>query len=439
MAPPDSCLTQATPERIFSFGIFFLMPFHQSTDREEQPEKHRCLEYSSEATPPPVLLSAKMTAKIPLQNQTSTRMATEPDHPGYAGHQGQSHPPLSAERRFALYNWEDPTIRPSSSRSAHWSIAWSDLMMTMFILFLSLFVYQAAHKDFLGSDTAEVVAGRTVEAIEVQEQGKASFPFKVIKPAAPFITAGTLPKVAPMDLEEVDLDATFSKADIDKTLAELARDIPATAEPIFPPTVSDRSAQSAPSPAIADQDLVQQQPLRIAATQNDNSAINTLFAQSRHTLDTFNLNAFASIELVPDKAVHIVLTGDLLFPTGQADLSQEAIQSLEKIAAVINSTPHRVHVEGHTDNVPIFSERFADNWELSVARANAVASFLIKDMGMNPHQFVVSGYSSYQPVAPNTSERSRAANRRVEIVISRSPVQQDIAILSPSTLSFSAL
>ncbi len=380
-----------------------------------------------------------MTAKIPLQDQVSNQRTTRPGRSGFGIYQRESHPPISAERRFAHYQVEDPTLRPSSSRSAHWSIAWSDLMMTMFILFLSLFVYQAAHKDFLSKDTPEVVAGRAVDTIEVEEQGRASFPFTVIHPATPLLTAGTLPKVEPIHLQDVDLDAAFSQEDMEKTLAELARNVPTTVAVNTAPAVSDRSAESKPPQTVANDEVVQPLPLRIAGEQNDSSTINTLFAQSRQTLDTFNLNAFASIDLVPDKAVHIVLTGDLLFSTGQAALSHEAIQSLEKIAKVINSTPYRVHVEGHTDNIPIYSDRYADNWELSVARANAVASFLIKDMGMNPRQFVVSGYSYYQPVAPNTSERNRAANRRVEIVISRSPAQQDIATLNPSTPSLSAL
>ena len=380
-----------------------------------------------------------MTAKIPLQDQASNQRTTEPGRSDFGVYPRESHPLISAERRFALYQVEDPTLRPSSSRSAHWSIAWSDLMMTMFILFLSLFVYQAAHKDFLSSDTPEVVAGRAVEAIEVEERGQASFPFTVIHPAAPLMTTGTLPKVEPIHLQDVDLDAAFSQEDMEKTLAELARDIPTTVEVNTTPTVTDRFAESTPPHAVAGEEVIHSQPPQIVREQSDSNTINTLFAQSRQTLDTFNLNDFASIDLVPNKAVHIVLTGDLLFSTGQATLSYAAIQSLEKIATVINSTPHRVHVEGHTDNVPIFSERYADNWELSVARANAVASFLIKDMGMNPRQFVVSGYSSYQPVAPNTSGRNRATNRRVEIVISLSPAQQDIATLNPNPPSLSAL
>ena len=78
-----------------------------------------------------------------------------------------------------------------------------------------------------------------------------------------------------------------------------------------------------------------------------------------------------------------------------------------------------INVVGHTDNLPMRSTRFKSNWELSVARASTVARFLIDEMDMDPNQFVVSGYSSYRPIEPNTTAENRAKNRRVEIIISK--------------------
>jgi chemotaxis protein MotB len=117
--------------------------------------------------------------------------------------------------------------------------------------------------------------------------------------------------------------------------------------------------------------------------------------------------------------MRIILTGDLLFNTGKADLSQTAKQSLQKVAAAIKDTPYMINVVGHTDNLPMKSESFNTNWELSVARASRVARFLIEETGMNPSQFEVSGYSSFRPLKPNTSAENRAINRRVEIIISK--------------------
>lgn len=78
-----------------------------------------------------------------------------------------------------------------------------------------------------------------------------------------------------------------------------------------------------------------------------------------------------------------------------------------------------INVIGHTDNQPMHSSRFATNWELSVVRASSVARFLIEKMGMDEKQFIVSGYGSNRPRRPNTNVINRAANRRVEIIISK--------------------
>jgi len=405
----------------------------------------------------------------------------------------------------SLYQLEDETLRPPAQKSAHWSIAWSDLMMTMFILFLSLFVYQAAHKDFLISDEHEVVAGDTGDAVESSGNDPAAYPFAATHPGAPLITSGTVKKVEPITLQEINLDEAFSDADMDKTLEELARIIPsavalkekqqaATAGPAaflpaetpqkrpepavalaktpqsseqesapiaVPPETEPRLAETTIStqpnqrpaaqilaqagrsgtastqvPELAEP-VIEPQPLELATEEP--GSVNDIFSRSRKTLDVHNLDQFASIDLVPDKAVRIVLTGDLLFEPGHAALSQQAIDSLEKIAEVIQQTTNTVHIEGHTDDVPIFAGRYANNWELSIARANAVANFLIEDMGMEPQQFVISGFSSYKPLAPNTTVQNRAANRRVEIVIAQPQKRQDIAFRETTNRAFQTL
>ena len=119
------------------------------------------------------------------------------------------------------------------------------------------------------------------------------------------------------------------------------------------------------------------------------------------------------------KPWRIILTGDLLFSLGNSDLTTSAANSLHVLATVLKGTPYMVNIVGHTDNIPMASSRFRSNWELSVARASVVARFLIDDIGMDPAQFVVSGYASYRPVVPNNSSLNRAKNRRVEIIVSK--------------------
>lgn len=126
-----------------------------------------------------------------------------------------------------------------------------------------------------------------------------------------------------------------------------------------------------------------------------------------------------SIEMVPDKSIRIVLPGDVLFDTGQTDLKPAAKDSLREIAEVLARFPYVVNVVGHTDGTPMHSDRIATNWELSTIRACAVARFLIEEMKLPEERFYVSGYAHNQPIYPNDSMKNRAANRRVEIIITR--------------------
>lgn len=105
------------------------------------------------------------------------------------------------------------------------------------------------------------------------------------------------------------------------------------------------------------------------------------------------------------------------FRTGSADLSDVTRELIGEIAASIKSVPNFVRVEGHTDNVPIHTPRFASNWELSTARATAVVAFLMQEHGIAPDRLSAAGYAEHHPRVPNTTDVDRAKNRRVDIVI----------------------
>jgi chemotaxis protein MotB len=78
-----------------------------------------------------------------------------------------------------------------------------------------------------------------------------------------------------------------------------------------------------------------------------------------------------------------------------------------------------VNVVGHTDNLPIHSDQFPTNWELSTLRACQVARFLIEEMKLPSQRFFVTGHAYHQPIKSNETAGGRAANRRVEIIITR--------------------
>ena len=125
------------------------------------------------------------------------------------------------------------------------------------------------------------------------------------------------------------------------------------------------------------------------------------------------------MELIPDRAVRIILKSDLLFDPGKAYIREDAKASLREVAQVLRQTGYMVNVVGHTDDLPINTKEFPSNWELSTARACQVARFLMDDMKIPEEIFYVTGHSFYQPIKPNTDDENRAANRRVEIIITK--------------------
>lgn len=105
------------------------------------------------------------------------------------------------------------------------------------------------------------------------------------------------------------------------------------------------------------------------------------------------------------------------FPSGQAQLMPGAADKIKRIAVVLLEYGLDMRVEGHTDNVPIHNAAFASNWDLSTARAMAVAMMLIDQAGVDPARVSIAGYGQYHPAATNDTEDGRRANRRVDIVV----------------------
>ena len=111
----------------------------------------------------------------------------------------------------------------------------------------------------------------------------------------------------------------------------------------------------------------------------------------------------------------------ILFDSGEAELKPEGEAVLRKVADVLGQHPTlKVHVIGHTDNVPIRAgarNRFASNWELSTARATAAVRFLCEKASVDPRRLGAVGYGEFRPVADNTTAEGRARNRRIAITI----------------------
>lgn len=120
---------------------------------------------------------------------------------------------------------------------------------------------------------------------------------------------------------------------------------------------------------------------------------------------------------VRDGRIILQLPNDVLFDTGRTELKPTGEKALSAIAGVLVSMPKRhFQIAGHTDDVPIHTERFPSNWELSSARAVRVLHYLV-DKGAHATMLSAAGYAEMDPVAPNTSAEARLKNRRTEITV----------------------
>jgi chemotaxis protein MotB len=115
------------------------------------------------------------------------------------------------------------------------------------------------------------------------------------------------------------------------------------------------------------------------------------------------------------------------FNSGQAELLPGAATKIQRIAKVLALHGLDLRVEGHSDNVPIHTEQFHSNWELSTARAMTVMVLLVDQSGFNPQKISVAGYGQYRPVADNATPDGRKLNRRVDLVVVATIPQQPLA------------
>lgn len=125
------------------------------------------------------------------------------------------------------------------------------------------------------------------------------------------------------------------------------------------------------------------------------------------------------VEMLDDIIVlHIM--DSALFDSGKATVrsnSQLILDNMSLMLVQFTDYIRMIRIEGHTDNVPIYSARFHSNWELSTSRAVNVLEYLLDNSGIVPEKFSAVGYGEFRPVAGNDTEEGKAKNRRVDFVI----------------------
>jgi chemotaxis protein MotB len=133
------------------------------------------------------------------------------------------------------------------------------------------------------------------------------------------------------------------------------------------------------------------------------------------------LGAQEGVQIVGDR---FVFSSEVLFPPGGAALSLPGEGEIAKIAGIlrniVDDIPPQIdwviRVDGHTDNVPLSGQgEFADNWELSQARALSVVKYMVDALGISPTRLSANGFGQYQPINPADTDAARAQNRRIEL------------------------
>ena len=149
-----------------------------------------------------------------------------------------------------------------------------------------------------------------------------------------------------------------------------------------------------------------------------------LLDDTKKTIETSLKDQIAQqqIEVVNmEDKLKVIFIDKILFDSGSSNINKNGKKLLLRMASFLrDNKKQHILIEGHTDNVPLkerLKKRFASNWELSTARAAAIARFLHQKGSLDPKRLSACGYSCYRPVAPNNTEKGRRQNRRIEIIL----------------------
>lgn len=141
----------------------------------------------------------------------------------------------------------------------------------------------------------------------------------------------------------------------------------------------------------------------------------------KNALDIIRENEDMSSDIttsIDNRGLVISLNNAVLFDSGSAQIKGENVDTLIKIAEIVNRLDNYIRIEGHTDNVPMNNTSvYPSNWELSTARASSVVRLFIDECKVSPEKVVAVGYGEYKPIANNTTAKGREKNRRIDIIV----------------------
>jgi chemotaxis protein MotB len=238
---------------------------------------------------------------------------------------------------------------------------------------------------------------------------------------------GSQVPVDPIQIGEPSLSLNLVGDDVHRSLAPV--EIEAGG-----PTVGDGRRPNDDAP-LSPADLAMESAIDMASGLDRESVLNEIREMSQEiesALESLIEDGNIQVERKP-YWLEIAINTSLLFGSGSATLEAAARPVLTDVAKILAKRDARVHVEGHTDNLPIRNSIYPSNWELSSGRAATVVNLFAQN-GVNPQRMVAIGYAEFQPLDGNETEQGRAKNRRVAVIVLPGPQPRSQESLEPERL-----
>lgn len=162
--------------------------------------------------------------------------------------------------------------------------------------------------------------------------------------------------------------------------------------------------------------LIERRNARLAEQQRkQNETMRVMVKELNKVMAPLVKNEQVNVTQTP-RGVVVDINASALFEPGEAVLQRGSARTLSSVAKVLETSTQAIEVEGHTDDIPIFTPQFPSNWELSTARASSVVRLFI-DQGVTAKRLRAVGLASNQPIASNDTADGRSRNRRVTVTI----------------------
>jgi chemotaxis protein MotB len=208
---------------------------------------------------------------------------------------------------------------------------------------------------------------------------------------------------------------TEEKTDLEKRYRNLIDESLTSTEQLNKALLAKTDELNSKELLLSEREKSLQEMQQIIARQDSiTKRLNTIL---RNALLGFNSDEL-SVEIINGK-VYVSMSDKLLFKSGSSAVEAKGKEALKLLGEVLDKNVDiDILVEGHTDNVPIRTSIYKDNWDLSVARATSIVRILSDDYKIAPTRLTASGKGEYFPKADNETPEGRAKNRRTEIILS---------------------